>query len=143
MKANLVVNRYSSFRFVSVAALTGLLGGLLSAVVGYTAGGLVGQFFFESLDPAALLLLQVWAICGAAHAVYYSIRSQTGSGSYIGIIAGGLGAGLLVFLLWGLLPETLSFGLIFLLPVAGALAGYFITERSKKTANSESAGNSI
>jgi hypothetical protein len=129
MKTNLVSDRFSVIRFLSTTVLTGLVGGLLAAVMGFAMGGLLGDYLYRNVEPTLLLGLQLWIIFGTTHAVFYAVRRQTGSGSYLGIIAGGFGAGFILYLSWGFLPVGLRYIFLFLLPIAGGLSGYYLADR--------------
>jgi hypothetical protein len=123
--------RNSTIRFISTTIITGLVGGLLAAVMGFVTGGMVGDYLYRNMEQTLRIGLQAWVIFGATHAVFYSIRRQTGSGSYIWMIAGGFGAGLLLYLIWGYLPFGVGYGLLFILPIAGAMSGYYLSEKAK------------
>jgi uncharacterized membrane protein len=48
------------------------------------------------------------------------------------VIMGGFLAGAVLILLWELLPKGLNFTLLFSLPVAGALSGYYLSGKARK-----------
>jgi hypothetical protein len=124
MKANLLSAGSSSARFYLLATISGLWGGFLAAGMGYVAASLVSQYIYRSLEAEILLVVQLWAIFGATHGVYYTVRSLAGGASYWAVLAGGFAAGLLMILAWSPLPLNLHYALLLLLPTLGALAGH-------------------
>jgi hypothetical protein len=129
-----VGKRLSGLSSLVAAILAGVVASLMSGLVGFIGGGLFGELLTGNYEIAARAGGLGGFILGVSHAVYFVARlGPANTGTYWATIAGGLGAGIIFggmsYRFGGYLPSAGNWLILFFLPVAGAVVGYYLSDR--------------